>query len=70
MQCEKFAPPETPEPFKAEIRALLPMGLKQDNSKVRASVAYAISAVASWDFPETWPNLFNILMEVRFRIEK
>ena len=64
-ESEKFKAPEVPEASKAEIRALLPVGLKSDQSKVRSSVAYAISAVASYDFPEKWPNLFNILMEVR-----
>ena len=26
-------------------------------------MAYAISAIAYWDWPEAWPDLFNILME-------
>ena len=38
------------------------MGLKESISKVRASVAYALSSIAHWDWPEQWPELFDILM--------
>ena len=48
---------------KAAIRQILPMGLKESISKVRSSVAYAVSAIAHWDWPEAWPELFQILME-------
>jgi hypothetical protein len=60
---EKFRPPETPEGAKAAIRQVLPMGLKESISKVRSSVAYAVSAIAHWDWPEAWPELFGILMD-------
>lgn len=42
---------------------MLPHGLKETISKVRSSVAYAISAIAHWDWPEAWPELFQILMQ-------
>lgn len=29
---------------------------------MRSSVAYAISAIAHWDWPEAWPDLFGLLM--------
>ncbi len=48
---------------KSSIRTLLPLGLKESISKVRSSVAYAVSAIAHWDWPEAWPELFQILME-------
>ena len=48
---------------KAAIRQILPLGLKESISKVRSSVAYAVSAIAHWDWPEAWPELFQILME-------
>lgn len=48
---------------KAEIRRILPVGLKESISKVRSSVAYAVSAIAHWDWPEVWPELFQILMQ-------
>lgn len=29
---------------------------------MRTAVAYAISAIAHWDWPENWPGLFDILV--------
>lgn len=49
---------------KAAIRGLLPNGLREAISKVRSSVAYAVSAIAHWDWPEAWPQLFTLLMEM------
>jgi len=49
---------------KVAIRELLPNGLRESISKVRSSVAYAVSAIAHWDWPEAWPELFNLLMEM------
>ncbi|XP_005988453.1 importin-9 isoform X2 [Latimeria chalumnae] len=63
-QSEKFRPPETTDRAKDAIRELLPSGLRESISKVRSSVAYAISAIAHWDWPEAWPQLFNLLMEM------
>uniref|UniRef100_A0A667YLG3 Importin 9 n=1 Tax=Myripristis murdjan TaxID=586833 RepID=A0A667YLG3_9TELE len=63
-QSEKFRPPETTERAKAAIRELLPGGLREAISKVRSSVAYAVSAIAHWDWPEAWPQLFTLLMEM------
>ena len=48
---------------KDAIRRLLPLGLKEEVSKVRSSVAYAVAAIAQWDWPEEWPELFQILVE-------
>uniref|UniRef100_A0A8C7CBF9 Importin 9 n=1 Tax=Oncorhynchus kisutch TaxID=8019 RepID=A0A8C7CBF9_ONCKI len=61
---EKFRPPETTDRAKAAIRELLPGGLRESISKVRSSVAYAVSAIAHWDWPEAWPQLFTILMDM------
>lgn len=47
---------------KIVIRELLPSGLRESISKVRSSVAYAVSAIAHWDWPEAWPQLFSLLM--------
>uniref|UniRef100_A0A8C5JFW7 Importin 9 n=1 Tax=Junco hyemalis TaxID=40217 RepID=A0A8C5JFW7_JUNHY len=63
-QSDKFRPPETTERAKVAIRELLPSGLRESISKVRSSVAYAVSAIAHWDWPEAWPELFNLLMEM------
>uniref|UniRef100_A0A4W5P135 Importin 9 n=1 Tax=Hucho hucho TaxID=62062 RepID=A0A4W5P135_9TELE len=61
---EKFRPPETTDRAKAAIRELLPGGLREAISKVRSSVAYAVSAIAHWDWPEAWPQLFTLLMDM------
>lgn len=63
-QSEKFRLPETTDQAKAAIRELLPNGLRESISKVRSSVAYAVSAIAHWDWPEAWPQLFTLLMEM------
>ena len=42
---------------------MLPLGLTERSSKVRTSLAYAVSAVAHWDWPEEWPTLFDTLMQ-------
>ncbi|KTG33294.1 hypothetical protein cypCar_00011406, partial [Cyprinus carpio] len=63
-QSEKYRPPETTEWAKAAIRELLPSGLREAISKVRSSVAYAVSAIAHWDWPEAWPGLFKLLMDM------
>ncbi|CAH1784945.1 unnamed protein product [Owenia fusiformis] len=62
QQNDKFQAPEASPAAKSAIRNILPVGLKESISKVRTSVAYAISAIAHWDWPEAWPELFDILM--------
>ncbi|XP_070557729.1 LOW QUALITY PROTEIN: importin-9-like [Ptychodera flava] len=62
QHSDKFRSPETPESAKIAIRTMLPSGLRESISKVRTSVAYAISAIAHWDWPEAWPELFHELM--------
>jgi len=63
QHSEKYRAPETSPQAKAIIRQILPVGLKETISKVRTSVAYAVSAIAAWDWPEQWPELFGILMQ-------
>lgn len=47
---------------KVHVRKLLPSGLADEHSKVRNTVAYAVAAIAHWDWPENWPDLFDQLM--------
>ncbi|XP_045131067.1 importin-9-like [Portunus trituberculatus] len=61
-ESDKFRVPVCPEHAKAKIRELLPHGLHEPISKVRSSVAYAISAIAHWDWPDQWCGLFDLLM--------
>ncbi|BFZ10398.1 hypothetical protein BsWGS_13436 [Bradybaena similaris] len=62
-QSDRFIAPEASNAAKAHIRQLLPQGLSESISKVRTSIAYAISAIAHWDWPEVWPELFPLLMQ-------
>ncbi|XP_014203577.1 importin-9 isoform X2 [Copidosoma floridanum] len=60
--AEKFRPPELKLHVKEKIKIILPVGLRDPISKVRTAVAYAISRIAHWEWPENWPGLFNILV--------
>ena len=62
-ESEKFRPPETPGGAKVAIRNMLPLGLKESISKVRNTVAFSLAGIAHWDWPDAWPQLFDILME-------
>lgn len=48
---------------KEMIRKILPNGLYDPNSKIRAAVAYTISTIASIDWPHTWTDLFDIIVK-------
>ncbi|PIK58812.1 putative importin-9 [Apostichopus japonicus] len=61
---EKFRPPEATPEAKAAIRNILPAGLQESISKLRSCIAYAISAIAHWDWPEEWPELFQYLIQL------
>jgi len=63
QDTEKFRHPETPQSAKNAIRQMLPIGLKESISKVRNTVAFSIAAIAHWDWPDHWPQLFEILMQ-------
>jgi len=43
---------------------MAPRALLDTHSKIRNSVASVISSIAHWDWPEQWPNLFEILMQL------
>uniref|UniRef100_A0A6B2EI92 Putative importin 9 n=1 Tax=Phlebotomus kandelakii TaxID=1109342 RepID=A0A6B2EI92_9DIPT len=48
---------------KKMIKNILPNGLYDSNSKIRSAVAYTISAIASWDWPTNWNELFDIIVK-------
>ncbi|XP_021944013.1 importin-9 [Folsomia candida] len=60
---EKFVAPEPSEQAKAILRSNLPIGLTYSESKIRNSIAAIISTIAHWDWPEQWPNLFEVLLQ-------
>lgn len=52
-----------PEQAKQMIRKILPNGLYDPNSKIRVSVAFTISTIAASDWPNTWTELFDIIVK-------
>ncbi|GAA5804125.1 hypothetical protein HPULCUR_009611 [Helicostylum pulchrum] len=59
---DKFIGPETPPESKAAVREIIITGLTDRESKIRVVSAYVVSKIAHDDFPEDWPNLFDILL--------
>ncbi|ELR21483.1 Importin beta domain containing protein [Acanthamoeba castellanii str. Neff] len=60
----KFVEPQTTPQDKAAIRAILPQGLADPESKIRTASAMAIASIAHWDWPGEWPNLIEELSNV------
>jgi len=50
------------EQSKLQINTILPQGLYSTNSKIRNTVAYTISSIAGYDWPNDWVELFDIIM--------
>lgn len=46
---------------KVFIKTILPKGLYSSNSKIRNTVAYTISSIAAYDWPDQWVELFDII---------
>uniref|UniRef100_A0A914VHN1 Importin N-terminal domain-containing protein n=1 Tax=Plectus sambesii TaxID=2011161 RepID=A0A914VHN1_9BILA len=57
-----FRPPEVPDHAKMTIREILPDCLGDAERSVRASAAYAVAAVAAFDWPTHWPDLIEALV--------
>ncbi|KAJ1971194.1 hypothetical protein H4R35_005407, partial [Dimargaris xerosporica] len=61
-QSQRFEEPELPAEPKAYIRSRIVQGLADGESKIRVGVAYVISEIAQYDWPEDWPELFDYLL--------
>lgn len=48
---------------KQVIKKILPKGLYSNNSKIRNTVAYTISSIAGYDWPNDWVELFDIIVK-------
>eukprot|EP00727_Mastigamoeba_balamuthi_P011853 m51a1_g7290 putative importin-9 isoform x1 (739) ;mRNA; f:49826-52550 len=59
---EKFQEPEVSPEDKAAVRATLPIGLADPDTKIRTAVALAVAAIAHWDWPEQWPTVIPDLL--------
>jgi hypothetical protein len=62
QNSEKFQEPEVDASIKQRVKQLLPLGLSDESSKIRTTVAHSTAKIASWDWPEMWPELFEILL--------
>ncbi|KAF9426444.1 hypothetical protein BGZ94_006510 [Podila epigama] len=58
----KFRGPEPPVETKAIVRETVLAGLSDPTNRIRASCAYVISKIAHHDWPESWPNLLDVLV--------
>jgi importin-9 len=63
LSSEKYKEPEMEQQFKIKIKQILPLGLADQESKIRITVAHAIATIAHWDWPEQWPELFPTLIQ-------
>ncbi|KAI8640342.1 armadillo-type protein [Parasitella parasitica] len=59
---DKFIGPEASPESKSAVREIIITGLTDPESKIRIVSAYVVSKIAHDDFPEDWPNLFDILL--------
>eukprot|EP01114_Cavostelium_apophysatum_P021316 TRINITY_DN7402_c0_g1_i1.p1 TRINITY_DN7402_c0_g1~~TRINITY_DN7402_c0_g1_i1.p1 ORF type:complete len:1045 (+),score=264.94 TRINITY_DN7402_c0_g1_i1:38-3136(+) len=59
----------TSEEEKASIRAVLPNGLRDRESKIRTAVGMTIARIAVTDWPESWPTLVDDLVACLRRYE-
>ena len=62
QNSEKFEEPEIDAGIKQHVKQILPLGLGDQNSKIRSVVAYSIAIIGNFDWPELWPELFAILL--------
>ncbi|XP_018022824.1 importin-9 [Hyalella azteca] len=60
---QKFQVPECPESSKQKIRQILPQGLYDPSRKVRCCIAYALSCIGAWDWPDNWPAFFSLITD-------
>lgn len=57
-----FKEPEPTPEVKASIRMALMQTMLDDLKEVRASSAFAVATIAENDWPEEWPNLFDLMI--------
>ncbi|KAF3915162.1 Importin-9 [Dactylellina cionopaga] len=59
---DKYAGPPIKDEVKHQIRNSLLQLLSDKERKIRAAAAFAVSRIASHDFPEEWPSLLQDLL--------
>jgi hypothetical protein len=60
---EHFCEPLVTSQAKQIIKRLLLSSLSSEESKIRSTVAYAIAAIATWEWPEEWPDFVDIILQ-------
>ncbi|KAF9931149.1 hypothetical protein FBU30_010685 [Linnemannia zychae] len=58
----KFRGPEPSSEIKTIVRSQILTGLSDPINRIRASCAFVISKIAHLDWPDSWPELFDILL--------
>ena len=61
-EAPECKPPLIGDSEKAAVRAGLPGGLADGNSKLRTAMGLAVAAIAKWDCPDAWPDLLQNLL--------
>lgn len=61
-EAHDFKEPVIADDEKAAVRAALPAGLADADSKLRTAVGLAAAAIAKWDCPDAWPDLLDNLL--------
>ncbi|KAG0068374.1 hypothetical protein BGZ89_004825 [Linnemannia elongata] len=58
----KFRGPEPSPEIKAVVRGQILTGLSDPTNRIRASCAFVVSKIAHLDWPDSWPELFDVLL--------
>ncbi|KAK6352777.1 hypothetical protein TWF696_004779 [Orbilia brochopaga] len=59
---DKYAGPPIKDEVKQQVRSSLLQLLSDKERKIRSAAAFAVSRIASHDFPEEWPSLLQDLL--------
>ncbi|KAG0276851.1 hypothetical protein BGZ95_006953 [Linnemannia exigua] len=58
----KFRGPEPSAEIKTTVRGQILTGLSDPTNRIRSSCAFVVSKIAHLDWPDSWPELFDVLM--------
>ncbi|KAF9103924.1 hypothetical protein BGX29_002731 [Mortierella sp. GBA35] len=58
----KFRGPEPPAEIKTMVRGQILTGLSDPTNRIRSSCAFVVTKIAHLDWPDSWPELFDVLL--------
>lgn len=61
-EADAFTSPCICEDEKTAVRASLPTGLRDTSPRIRTAISAAIACIATWDWPDQWPELLDTLL--------